>query len=179
MSTPIRTFFPRTRLSELAARAGGMPRDLAIESAKASLETMRGESTLEIARSIGELEKIVAAPAAAAKLGRGQLTSVLRVTDQIVSLAGMFDLTGLDVAARSLCDVADGLLNRGMDDLEPVAVHVQALRLMASSGAALPPEGVATILGELAKVVAHFNFTPIGAGVPADDELCPALPLAG
>ncbi len=68
-----RIFFPKTRLSELAARAGGMPRDIAIEGAMKSLEAMRGDSDREIAKSIAQLETLVLAPANKGKLDPDQL----------------------------------------------------------------------------------------------------------
>ena len=116
------------------------------------------------------MESIVYAPANRGQLGAGQLSALLPLADQVVTLAGLFGYSEVDTAARSLCDVVDGLLRAGMNDLRPVAVHVQALHMMAPTAQALPVESRSTILTELSKVVAHYNFDSLGAAA-ADDAL--------
>src|SRR5512135_1587383 len=106
MGNAKRFYMPKTRLAELAARAGGPPRDIAIENVMKSLESMRGESDTEIGKSITAMEKAVFDPANKGKLSNDQLVLVLRGADQIVTLAGTFGYVSLDAAARSLCDVA-------------------------------------------------------------------------
>jgi hypothetical protein len=162
MGNAKRIHFPKTRLAELAARPGGPPRDIAIEGALKSLESMRGESDNEIVKSIAAMEKAVFDPANKGKLTDDQMVLVLRGADQIVTLAGTFGYAALDVAARSLCDVADGLLQARMHDIEPIAVHVQSLRIVAPGGPKLSEENVVKILEELAKVNKHFNFAALG-----------------
>jgi hypothetical protein len=171
MGTAKNIFFPKIRFTELVSRAGGVPRDLAVEAAQKSLESMRGPSDREIIKSIARMEAIVSAPADSGKFSPHQLGEILRAADQVVTLAGLFGYQDLDTAARSLCDVADGLVGAGMGDKAPVAVHVQALRLMAPSATPLPDANRAIILSELAKVVAHYNFGSLAATAPRDDEL--------
>jgi hypothetical protein len=161
-------FFPKTRLSELAARAGGMLRDDALDGAMKSLEAMRAQGDIEIRKSISAMEAIVFARDAGETLDEGQMRDILRQADQIVTLAGTFCYPMLDNAARSLCDIVDGLIRTGMNSRRPVAVHVQTIHLMAPGGMILSPEHAEMMLGELAKVAAHFNFGSLGA-TPVND----------
>jgi hypothetical protein len=163
-------FFPKTRLSELAARAGGMLRDDALDGAMASLETMRAQSDGEIRKSIAAMEGIVFARETGDMLDDAQMLSILTHADQVVTLAGTFCYAALDSAARSLCDITDGLMRAGMHNRKPVAVHVQTLHLLAPGGMVLSPEHAEKMLGELAKVAAHFNFGSLAATVPSDED---------
>jgi hypothetical protein len=97
------------------------------------------------------------------------MRAVLRHADQIVTLAGTFCYPALDAAAKSLCDVADGLLRAGMCNRGPVAVHVQTLHLLAPGNMTLSPEHAEKMLAELAKVVDHFAFDSLAAVTGADD----------
>lgn len=158
-----KVFFPKTRLAELAARAGGVTRDDAIDGALTSLESMRDRADAEIRSAIAAMEGIVLARSAGDTLDDEQMNGVLRHADQVVTLAGTFCYTALDAAARSLCDVADGLLRAGLRDRKPVAVHVQTMHLLAPGVMTLSSEHTETLLGELAKVAEHFNFGSLGA----------------
>ena len=89
------------------------------------------------------------------------MSTILRYADQIVTLAGTFGYQSLDLATRSLCDVTDGLLGAGIDDVAPIAVHVQAMRLMAPGAPALSPPETANVLGELARILTHFELSTI------------------
>jgi hypothetical protein len=61
-------------------------------------------------------------------------------------------------------------MRAGMHNRKPVAVHVQTLHLLAPGGMVLSPEHAEKMLGELAKVAAHFNFGSLGAAVAGDDD---------
>jgi hypothetical protein len=163
-------FFPKTRLAELAARAGGMAREDALAGAMKSIEAMRGESDGAIRDAIAAMEKIVYACSTVGALDDAQMLAVLRHADQIVTLAGTFCYPALDSAARSLCDIADGLRRGGRYDVKPIAVHVQTMHLMAPGAMALSPEHAEMMLGELAKIAAHFNFGSLGAIATGDGE---------
>jgi hypothetical protein len=155
--------FPKTRFTELAARAGGIARDIAVEEALKSIEASRAESDAVIETSIAAIEAIVHAPGAQARLTEGQMREILRTADQIVTLAGLFRYPWLDTATRSLCDLTDGLLNKGLSDPAPVLVHVLALRMMAPGGTAPTPEEAEKVLGGLKRILEHFEFASLSA----------------
>ena len=91
-------------------------------------------------------------------LQAGDMRKILQLADQIVTLAGTFGYTTLDRVMRSMCDVTDGLLQAHLSDAAPIMVHVQSMRLMAPGSTALTPQETVKVLGELAKILKHYNF---------------------
>ncbi|MEJ1969666.1 MAG: hypothetical protein WDN03_13680 [Rhizomicrobium sp.] len=170
-------FFPKTRLAELASRAGGILRDDALEGALKTLESMREQADTQIRAAIAAMEDIVFARSTGDALDDGQMLAILRHADQVVTLAGTFCYASLDTAAKSLCDVADGLLRNGMHDRQPVAVHVQTMHLLAPGNMTLSPEHADKMLSELAKVNEHFNFASLAAAAAGDGDELAAAPV--
>lgn len=154
---PKKTFFPKTRLSELVARPGGIPRDLAVEGAMAAIQELRGESDKMIGLLIEAIEEIVYG-SKGMQLSHEDMFRVLKHADQIVTLAGTFGYQFLDIAVRSLCDVTDGLIRSNMHDAAPIAVHIQSMRLLGPNTNTLTPEQAGKVLGELAKILTHYKF---------------------
>lgn len=155
----VKVHFPVLPLQEAVAKGGGVTRENAVQAALENVRAMSGEGDKAIDEAIKTLEAVVVS--ADGSLTPEQLRAVLDQADQIINLAGTFAYESLDRASRSLCDIADGLLRQGMPDLAPVAVHVRALRLFSPLGTPLPPEAANHVLGELAKVAAHYNFTSL------------------
>ena len=161
--------FPVTRLAELASRPGGVTRTTALEEAAKSVQSMLdiGLETTNIA--MASIEAI----AYSAKNGRlepNDMQNILRQADHIVTMAATFGFGGLEEASKSLCDVADGLITRGLCEAAPVIVHVQSMRLMMPGGAELGEAQVAYILAELAKVRQHYEFARLSAGAPSETD---------
>jgi hypothetical protein len=156
----VMTFFPETRLAKLAARPGGLMRDIAIENAMQAVEAMRGEGDEAIRHEMDAIDKVMTGiqnnkiPAAAMK-------QILHHADLIVTFSATFGYEALARCMRSLCDVADGLLNGGLEDAAPIAVHVRSMRLLAPGSATLSAQQAEVVLGELAKILTHYDFTPI------------------
>jgi hypothetical protein len=161
--------FPKTRLSELVKRVGGISRDDAVEGATQQMESLRGESDDVIEAAIAALEAIGQAARRHGKCSRAQMLEILQHGDQMVTLAGTFGYGPLGIATRSLCDIADGMLRAGSDDIAPILVHVQAVRMMSPRSPALMPENANKVLAELTRVLTHFNFSPISDAVDKDN----------
>ena len=157
---PVKTSFPRTRLSQLAARSGGIAREQAVEAAMESVESLRGEGDEAIKSSIAAIEAIMK-HARNGHLPTERIQGILPYADQIVTLAATFGYESLAKVMRSLCDVADGLVRAGLRDVAPIAVHVQSMQLLIPGSTALSAEQVEVVLGELGKVLAHYNFGSI------------------
>jgi len=156
------TFFPQTRLAELAARPGGIMRDIAVENALKHIESMRGEGNEAIARLMEEIEAVLSA-ASGGKLSADQMRAILRTADQVVTLAGTFGYDAFGRVMKSLCDVADGMLHSGLAEAAPIAVHVRSMRLVAPGSTQLSSAEIETVLAELSKVLAHYNLNSIAA----------------
>jgi len=164
-----KVFVPKTRLAELVGRAGGIHRDIAIESATDSIQGMREQADAEIRKAIAALETVVFARDADDTLTDDEMLGILRQGDHIVTLAGTFGYAALDAAARSMCDVAAGLHRAKLNSRQPVAVHVQTMHLLAPGKMTLSTEHADKMLGELAKVRAFFNFRSL-AETPVDEN---------
>jgi hypothetical protein len=156
-----RFHFPKTRFVELATRQGGIARDMAIGGALKNIESARAESDETMLKSIAAIEEIAYAPGALKGINPEDMRAVLRLADQIVTLAGMFCYDNLDMATRSLCDLVDGMLNAGVNDAAPVIVHAKALRLMAPGSPSIPDDEIQKVLSGLERVLSHYHFEPL------------------
>ena len=146
-----------------------MTRTTALEEAAKSVQSMLDIGLETTSYAMASIEAI----AYSAKNGRLEtedLRNILRQADHIVTMAATFGFAGLEEASKSLCDVADGLLSRGLTDAAPVIVHVQSMRLMMPGGAELGEAEVAYILAELAKVRQHYQFVRLSVGTSADTD---------
>ena len=171
MGSMKKVYFPTTRLSELANQGGGVTRSSAIEGAMQQLESMRAESDSIIEKAIVAIEEVALKPQVRGKFNNDEKRTLLRQADQVVTLAGTFGYTSLDAAAKSMCDVVDGMLTIDQNEAAPILVHVQAVRLMAPSSAKLGESETQKILSELNKILLHFNFTSLGDAAGDDQGL--------
>lgn len=157
-----KVYFPKIRLTQMLARPGGLTRDEAMSAAISNVREISGEGDREIENSIVAIEKI--ATTAGPTISKEHLTRILEEADQIVTLAGIFNYAWLNVATRKLCDIADGLLQAGLNDIAPILVHVRAIRFFAPSSTTLDDAQAKLVLSELEKVHTHYKFRAIDAG---------------
>lgn len=141
-----RTIKVKTSLAGQLAQPGGRTLQDAERLAQAGLDRRRDTVIADIGGMIGELEQMCAGPALESQ-GR-----VYALASEIIDLAGFFDTGPLYDAAYSLCDLAEQMTTNGVWRWPPVAVHVQALRLMHASGCRMTTDS-ATLLRGLAAVV--------------------------
>ena len=171
MNKKVKKFhFPKTNLSKLVARPGGISHAAAIENAHQNIEMMREQGDEAIIRLIEEIDTIITASQPGDTLAEADMSAILTRADQIVTLAESFCHELLNTIAKSLCDMVDGLLRTGKRDLAPVLVHVQAMDTMAPGKETLSDTQLETILGELTKVRKHFNITSISDANPESFE---------
>jgi hypothetical protein len=90
--------FPKTRLSELVKRAGGISRDDAVEGAMQQMESLRDESNAVLETTIATLEAIAQTALKKGKCSRDQILEILQHGDQMVTLAGTFGYGPLGIA---------------------------------------------------------------------------------
>jgi hypothetical protein len=152
--------FPVTRLTELVSRNGGIMRDNAVEEAKKNIESLRDLALEAIEGALAAIEQTIYA-SRRKHLSPAETKDILAQADHIVTMCATFELGTLESAAKSLCDVADGLLTRGTNEAAPIIVHVQTMRLLAPGSAPLDAEQTQFLLAELARVAAHFQFAPL------------------
>jgi len=151
------THRPEIRLMRLARRKGGLSREEAVAQAEQYVEELRGISMTSIDNLIAGLEALCAA---SEKHQFIDLREVRRRTDQIINLAGTFSLQTLVTIAKMLSDIASAFELRSIGEIEPITVHVSALRLLSPSAPPVPSQIEEAVLGELGKVARHFGVTP-------------------
>lgn len=140
--------FSANRLS--AAIKSGKRRTLkeCIAQADENLRHLGQECVEHIAHHIQLLENEVACWPEAFDVAH--LKAVYDISLRLIGVGAVANLPAIDHAARSLCDVVDGMITRGAGDREPVLVHVKSLRLLNVHGQ--PPEVCAAIVDGLGKV---------------------------
>ena len=145
---------PRTRLSALVSRPGGVWRDEAIAEATRLVETLRIPYMEVLDEMIGQLET---ANTRQDRSFEERLMLLTRLSDRIITLAGTFGLTALMEAAKRLCDLAQALVTRGIADRGQIAVHVRAIRLFGPRAQPVSEEAARNILNELRRVLEHLE----------------------
>ncbi len=99
----------------------------AIERANTNLLNLKSECEDYIDGLMMQLSEVVAARDVDA---HDRLAAIYQLAVRFIGVSSLAGLIELEHAARSLCDVADGLLERGLSDEEPIRVHVESMRLL-------------------------------------------------
>ena len=134
MSKP-RTIKFETRLSKEGFKAGGISVDDALKRADASLETLRGPCEAAIDAALVQIETRFGA-SAADRDTRG-FEELHRLSANIIDAAIFARDSGVDKAARALCQLTGLCQARDAWDWLAVDLHVNALRLLRTAGSSL------------------------------------------
>ncbi len=151
--TVVRRFSPVNRLAAMIQKPGGLRASEAVAAAQQNLESVRGEALARLDEIIAGLE----ADAAGRTTYEAQAADrMYGLANEVVGLAGVYGYGPMGDAAYSLCELLDQLRSRGGWSPEGVAVHVQTIKLLRSTGG--PASDAATsaaILDGLRKVSAR------------------------
>ena len=82
---------------------------------------------------------------------------MLRKAGSLLVLTGTFGFEVLDAIAKSFCDLLSGMILKDMHAIEPIAVHVRAMRLCAPGGGGLGYDEARQILTELGRTLSHLG----------------------
>ena len=159
-----RVFPVETRFQKMAKRPGGLPRDKAIERAKARVEDEikpRFEDWLK-----GELEKLGSAIKA---VQRGEASPgwvedanfrCRQLRDSAATLG--FELLGF--IANSFCEILDAVEADQKSNMESITCHMDALMLVGQKAyLRLTPDQVPELTKGLRRVVKHVTLAPSDA----------------
>jgi hypothetical protein len=143
----------KSRLSKIIRQPGGVTVKGALRDAKLNLEKIRLECILEIDAKLGLIQQRFGQ--AQERPDEAELDELYRFSNDIVGMAGLFDMAELGEAAFSLCELLDRLKGADQWDWPAVEVHLSALTLLrrAKPGA---PENQA-VLGGLRKLTARVD----------------------
>lgn len=86
---------------------------------------------------------------------RTQIRDIYGIARRMIGVGTVAKIPEMDIAARSLCDMADGLLVRDRLDWEPLRVHISTIQLLRRSE--LPQPAKAQLLVALETLRAKFS----------------------
>lgn len=160
----------KNRLGQMLQKPGGIGRQEACEAAVQNVESLRDEFVGAIPGEIAALEMIVEA-AGRKRMPASELDAMLRRAGQLLTLSGTYGYDLLDQVVKRFCDLASGMIDKNIEDVAPVNVHLRAMRLVCPGAPELPQEAADNMLTGLEAVHAHYGITRIQMD---DDQLaCP------
>ncbi len=121
------------RLAKMVREPGGLRIGQALEQAETNLDAIREASLQAMDAQIDELDRLCAEggrkPADAIK------DQMYDLANDVLAVAGAFELGELGQAAFSLCELVDRLRTRGQWNQAAVEVHLSAFRLLRNQEA--------------------------------------------
>jgi hypothetical protein len=158
----VRIVFPKHRLAEQLKTPGGPPAAEALKAAAANLAQLAPECLEELEALVAQAEACLAR--FPATFQEEPLRELYAMASRGVGMGKVAGAAAADVALISLCDVLDYLIATAAWDLNPVTVHVRALRLLVGAGGkALDANSAEVVMAGLQKVSARYAQR-IGAG---------------
>lgn len=154
--TAIKYSAPENRLASALSSARPLLAQRAIERATENLAHLGDECAAYVDQLLGslrdifELYKVDQRPEA--------LSDMYQLSLRFIGSASLAGCDDLEKAAKSLCDVIDGMMERGQTDPEPIRVHVDALRMLRHPAAL--GDAAADLLMGLQRVRARFAIVP-------------------
>jgi len=149
----VRISDPENKLRTLVNQPGGLSREDAIASAEQRIEQMREQILDIITTMIGEL-----CDAMQQRVTPSDIGEIHRILDRIIALSGPFRLRPLAQSAMNLTDLLRAMEDRSCIAIEPIIVHVEAIKLLGPHAVPLSDDGVSDILTGLDDVLRHFHI---------------------
>lgn len=131
MSKP-KTIKFETRLSKEGFKAGGISVDDALKRADASLESMRGPCEAAIDDALAQIDSRFGAAVAGRESAR--FDDLHRLAANIIDASIFARESGVDKAARALCELVGLCRARDAWDWVAVDLHINALRVLRAAG---------------------------------------------
>jgi len=155
---PARIFPVDTRFQKLARRAGGPPRDKAIERAQSALENIKPAYEDFLEREVAGLADLVK-NVEAGHDEPGWLETAAFRTRQLRDSAGSLGYELIAFIAGSLCELLDSIEAGSECNMESIVCHIDALMLgRQQSYRRLRPDQVPELTEGLQRVVKHVTI---------------------
>jgi hypothetical protein len=147
---PVRKLKVRSRLASLAFKGGGITVNAALKQADLALEPLRAPGLIVLDAAIAEIERRYGREAS----GRAgePFEDLYLLCSRVIDLALFVPDSGLDEAARAFCGLADLSQELKTWAWDAVEIHIEALKLLRMSGAAMSQAERDAILEGLAQV---------------------------
>ncbi len=148
----VKWIMKKPRLASLIDQPGGMTVGKAMASVNQRLAGLQAEGLTVVEETVAALEALTKTHGADMD---AWLDEIYRHAADVLKGVGPFGLDDMAKAAFSLSEITDRFRESGRCELASIQVHVQALRLLLSSGEALPPVARQEILKGLDAVLAR------------------------
>lgn len=149
----VKIFTPPVRLAKLLRTPGGLPVADAVRRAGAGLESLKDECAAELQASLDRAEACAARakggydPAVAAEL--------YEIVSKPIGVGSVCGLEAADTVLISLADLVDYLKGQERWDVEAIAVHLGAFRLLLRADVT-DKAGAEAVLAGLRKVTQRY-----------------------
>ena len=147
----------KNRLGQMLRKPGGIARDEAVAAAGSNVETLRGRFVKAIPNEIAALEAILNV-AGRKRVSKEELDAMLNRAGQLLTLSGTFGFDRLDLVVKRFCDLALGMIDKDLDMVAPVSVHLRAMRLVCPGGAGISDSEADHMLKSLEGVHAYLGI---------------------
>ena len=146
---------PPNRLDAALSSARPLLAQRAIERATQNLAHLGDECAAYVDQLLGSLRELFDLYVVDRRADA--LADMYQLSLRFIGAASLAGCADLEVAAKSLCDVIDGMLERGETEPEPIRVHIEAMRMLRHP-AALGGAGTELLAG-LQRVRVRFAMS--------------------
>ncbi len=147
--------YAKNRLGEALADAPPVMAHMAIAQAEKMVAAIEGQCLEQLDLLLAALQ--LEAPADAETCSK-QIRNAYDTSRRMIGIGTAARYPALDVAAKSLCEVADGLMVRNQADWAPIRIHIDTMRLLRQPG--MPEAASAQLLLGLESMRSRFAIKP-------------------
>jgi hypothetical protein len=147
----MKIYYPKNTLATAMKAAEPLMAQTALGRAETGLAAIRDQCLAQLDEMLATLVGL----ASATPDVRERLKRVYHLSRRIIGLGHVAGFPHIDMAALSLCDVADGLIARDIADWAPIEAHVDAMRLMRNPD--LPEQASKMLLSSLDNLRTRFG----------------------
>lgn len=164
----VRIFKVPYRIARLALGGGGISARMAVKQADAALNELRPSLVEAIDEHLAEIERRFGV--SAASRASEPLADLYTLGVDVIDVCDGLPGSGVDEAAKALCDLVDRSLSRDVTNWEAIDVHLRALHLLRAHGLSFSAEQKESVLVGLKQVTIKQM---------ADDETTQVSDLTG
>jgi len=143
--------YAKNRLGEALTNASPVLAQTAVAQAEKMLAAIESQCLEQLDVLLAEFPLDASADA---EIRAQQIRAAYNTARRMIGVGTAASFPALDVAAKSLCEVADGLLVRSLTDWAPVRVHVDTMRLLRQPN--MPEAATSQLLAGLDSVRSRF-----------------------
>lgn len=151
--------YTKNPLGAALAAAAPVMAKTSLDRAENALAAIEAECLAYLDTLLGRLEQ--GARQAESLPLKDRITSAYDSARRMIGVATAAQIPAIDAAAKSLCEVADGMLTRNELDWKPIGVHLDTMRVLRHHN--LPPEAVEQLLAGLQALRSRFAVGLAGA----------------